>query len=157
MQIPVTIIRHHKERLSKCSLESLNGRPEIHFIKTSSNLKFDCTNFILLTINAPVLSPADANHPLLLLDSTWKLLPNLETCLVGTPIRRSLPKSFKTAYPRTSKLTKDPLNGLASIEALYIAKYILGQNDYSLLDAYYWKEAFLTINSLDSQLKKQLS
>lgn len=148
-KIPVTIIRHHKERLSKCSLEPLNGRPEIHFIKTSPNLKFDCTNFILLTIDAPVLSLSDVNHPLLLLDSTWRLLPTLETYLLGTPIRRSLPKNLKTAYPRTSKLTEDPLNGLASLEALYVAKYILGEDDSSLLDTYRWKKEFLNSNSIN--------
>lgn len=144
-KIPVTVIRHPKERLSKCSLEPLKGRPEITFIKASKNLKFDCSGYILLTIDAPELSPSDLHHPILLLDSTWRLLPELEACLVGEPIKRSLPSWVRTAYPRVSKIFSDPLEGLASIEALYLTKFILGDDDESLLDAYYWKSEFLKI------------
>lgn len=144
-KIPVTIIRHPKERLSKCSLEPLKGRPEITFIKASKGLKFDCTGYILLAIDAPELSSSDAHSPILLLDSTWRLLPDLEACLTGVPIRRSLPSSVRTAYPRVSKIFSDPLQGLASVEALYLTKYILGENDISLLDAYHWKDEFLDI------------
>lgn len=146
-KIPVTILRHPKERLSKCSLEPLKGRPEITFIKASKGLKFDCTGYILLSIDAPELSPLDAGHPILLLDSTWRLLPDLEACLIGVPIRRSLPSSVKTAYPRISKIFSDPLQGLASVEALYLTKYILGENDIGLLDAYHWRDKFLNIIS----------
>lgn len=142
-KIPVTVIRHPKERLSKCSLEPLKGRPEITFIKASKDLKFDCTGYILLAIDAPELSIEDAHCPILLLDSTWRLLPELEACLVGVPIRRSLPASVRTAYPRVSKIYLDPHQGLASIEALYLSKYILGENDISLLDAYHWGDEFL--------------
>lgn len=145
-KIPVTIIRHAKERINKCSLEPLNGRSEIAFYKANPLFKFDCTNFIVLIIDAPELSVNDANHPLLILDSTWRLIPSLEACLYGAPIKRSLPTNFKTAYPRVSKISQDPLNGLASIEALYIAKYILGENDLSLLEGYHWKKEFLNIN-----------
>lgn len=145
-KIPVTIIRHPKERVSKCSLQPLQGRADVEFLKASSDFKFDCTNFIILTINAPELSPDDCNHPLLILDSTWRLLPHLEACLYGKPIKRSLPKDLKTAYPRVSKVGEDPINGLASIEALYVAKCILGENDISLLNDYRWKDEFLKIN-----------
>lgn len=144
-KIPVTIIRHSKERLSKCSLEPLKGRPEITFIKASKNLRFDCTGYILLAIDAPELSVMDAHRPILLLDSTWRLLPELESCLVGVPIKRSLPGWVRTAYPRVSKIFSDPLQGLASVEALYLSKCILGENDISLLDEYHWKNEFLNI------------
>jgi len=58
-RIPVTIIRHPKERLSKCSLEPLKGRAEIEFIKAKSSLSFDATGFILLSVNASEISEAD--------------------------------------------------------------------------------------------------
>lgn len=147
-KIPVTIIRHPKERLSKCTLEPLKGRPEITFLKASKDLKFDCTGYILLAIDAPELSLSNANRPLLLLDSTWRLLPDLEACLIGKPIRRSLPPTVRTAYPRISKITQDPFQGLASVEALYLAKHILGEDDPSLLDMYHWKELFLIKNKI---------
>jgi pre-rRNA-processing protein TSR3 len=93
-------------------------------------------------LGAPLLSEADAGRPLLLLDSTWRLLPDLEACLVGEPVRRTLPV-VETAYPRVSKLVPDPLGGLASVEALFLARLLLGERDESLLEDYYWKTEFL--------------
>ena len=37
----------------------------------------------------------------------------------------------------------DPPQGLASIEALYVAMKVLGFDDPSLLDGYHWKDEFL--------------
>ena len=141
--IKTVIIRHPRERLSKCSLQPLVGRTEITFLKSSPRLKFDATGYILLAVDEPELTPDDGGHPLLLLDSTWRLLPDLEACLVGDPIRRSLPKWVKTAYPRVSKIANDPDGGLASVEALYLARKLLGDDDISLLEKYHWKEEFL--------------
>lgn len=141
--IPTTVIRHHKERISKCSLRFLHGRPEIAFLRAKPGFRFDATGFVLLAVDAPPLSRADAGHPLLLLDSTWRWLPQLEDCVTGTPIRRSIPGQVATAYPRVSKLFEDPAGGLASIEALYLARRVLGDDDPTLLDGYRWKDEFL--------------
>jgi len=140
--IPVTIIRHPKERLSKCSLRPLEGRPELRFFGARPGWSFDAGGFTSLALGAPELSPEDADRPLLLLDSTWRLLPQLEAAVTGEPVRRSLP-AVETAYPRVSKLARDPLGGLASVEALYFAKRLLGERDDGLLDGYHWKAAFL--------------
>jgi pre-rRNA-processing protein TSR3 len=64
-------------------------------------------------------------------------------CIHGEPIRRSIPSQIRTAYPRTSRVFEDPPQGLASIEAVYVARRILGDDDPSLLDGYHWKQAFL--------------
>jgi pre-rRNA-processing protein TSR3 len=82
-------------------------------------------------------------HPLLLLDSTWRWLPQLAAAVRGTPIARSIPGVLRTAYPRTSRVFEDPAAGLASIEALYVARKLLGDDDPSLLDGYHWREPFL--------------
>lgn len=142
-EIPVTIIRHPKERIRKCSLTPLQKRSGFRFLKATKHFQFDATGFILLSLEATVLSKKDAGHPLLLLDSTWRLLPELVRCLVGDPILRSLPPGIETAYPRRSKIGVDPLGGLASVEALYVALKILGQDDPSLLSEYRWKDLFL--------------
>jgi pre-rRNA-processing protein TSR3 len=42
-----------------------------------------------------------------------------------------------------SKLVPDPLGGLASVEALFLARLLLGERDESLLEDYYWKTEFL--------------
>ena len=141
--IPTTVIRHAKERIAKCSLRFLHARPEMTFLRSKPGFLFDATGFTLLAVDAPPLSHADAGRPLLLLDSTWRWLPQLMACVRGTPVPRSIPGGLKTAYPRTSKVFEDPAAGLASIEALYVARRILGDDDPTLLDGYHWKEPFL--------------
>jgi len=138
----ISIIRHPKERRSKCSLTPLEGREDIVFYKAREGWSFNMTGFTVLALGAPELSAEDAGRPLLLLDSTWRLLPQLEACLHGEGVRRTLP-TVATAYPRVSKIAEDPLGGLASVEALYLAKLLLGERDESLLEAYYWRETFI--------------
>lgn len=141
--IPVTVIRHPKERISKCSLRHLHARQEFTFLKATVGFEFDATGFTVLAVDAPELEPADAGRPLLLLDSTWRYLPRLAACVRGTPVARSIPRTIVTAYPRQSRLFEDPAHGLASVEALYVAKRLLGDDDPTLLDGYHWKDAFL--------------
>ena len=141
--IRTTVIRHPKERIAKCSLRFLHDRPEMTFLRGRPGTHFDATGFLLLAVDAPPLSPADAGHPLLLLDATWRWLPQLRACVTGAPIERSIPGSLRTAYPRVSKVFEDPDAGLASIEALYVARRLLGDDDPSLLDGYHWKDQFL--------------
>ena len=138
----MSIIRHPKERRRKCSLTPLEGRADIEFYRARPGWTFDMTGFTVLGLDAPEISEADAGRPLLLLDSTWRLLPQIETCLVGQGVRRTLPV-VATAYPRVSKIAEDPVGGLASVEALYLAKLMLGERDHSLLDAYFWRTTFL--------------
>lgn len=105
--------------------------------------KFDATGYLLLEVGAHPISLADKGLPILILDSTWRLLPGLQQSLTGSPTRRSIPGNVESAYPRKSKLFDDPKGGLASIEALYMTSELLGKGDPSLLDGYDWKEEFL--------------
>jgi pre-rRNA-processing protein TSR3 len=141
--VPTTVIRHAKERIAKCSLRFLHERPEMTFLRAKPGFRFDGSGFLLLAVGAPPLGPADRGRPLLLLDSTWRWLPQLRACVTGAVIERSIPGDIATAYPRTSKVFEDPAAGLASIEALYLARALLGDADPSLLDGYHWKAAFL--------------
>ncbi len=138
----VTVIRHPREKRSKCSLTPLEGRPDVTFVRAFPGFRFDASGFTLLELKAPVISRADAGRPLLLLDSTWRLLPRLRNCLTGVSVPRSLP-AVPTAYPRASKIDRDPAGGLASIEALFLAKLLLGERDDALLEAYRWRDGFL--------------
>lgn len=137
------VIRHPKERKSKCSLQPLLGRSDIRFLQASPGWRFDATGYVLLTIDAPAISRDDACLPLLLLDSTWRLLPQLEAALCGNPVPRSLPPAIRTAYPRVSKIRPDPVRGLASVEALYAARLLAGRPVDGLLDHYHWRDQFL--------------
>ena len=149
---PISVIRHPKERRSKCSLTPLEGRADISYYKARDGWSFDITGFTVLALGAQELSTDDAGRPLLLLDSTWRLLPQLEACLRGEGVRRTLP-AVATAYPRVSKIAEDPLGGLASVEALYFAKLLLGERDDSLLSAYHWRETFIETLKLDQRLR----
>ncbi|MGJ8654792.1 MAG: hypothetical protein ACSHX8_16145, partial [Opitutaceae bacterium] len=139
---PVSIIRHPKERRSKCSLTPLEGREDLSFHRARLGWTFDMTGFTVLALGAPEMSEADAGRPILLLDSTWRLLPQVEACLVGEGVRRTLP-AVPTAYPRISKIAEDPMGGLASVEALYLARLLIGERDDELLSSYHWRNEFL--------------
>lgn len=59
---------------------------------------------------------------------------------------RSIPKGYKTAYPRKQEDCSHPGQGLASVEALFIAYHILGRYTENILRHYYFKEKFLKKN-----------
>jgi pre-rRNA-processing protein TSR3 len=119
-------------------------RPDLRFLEARQGFTFDASGFILLTVDAPVISPGDAALPLLILDSTWRLLPGMMACLTGDPVKRALPHHLRTAYPRVSKLSPDPPRGLASVEALYAARRLMGRSVAGLLDHYHWRSEFLS-------------
>lgn len=144
--LPTIILRHRKENLKKCSLRGLEDRKDFLFFTYPKHPPPSLSNYILLTIDAPVLSKEDASYGLFLIDGTWKYAGVMESSLTEKPIRRSLPPSLVTAYPRKQTFCTDPEKGLASIEALYAAYKITGRSTEGLFDRYYWKEAFMQKN-----------
>lgn len=152
-QLKTIIIRHQKENLKKCSLRGITTRDDIDSYRYPLRRTLPPLNqYITLGLDAPPLSPADANQGLLLIDGTWRLagrmLNGLKKQLAPATIR-SIPPGFQTAYPRrqTQQTTcPDPDAGLASIEALYIAYLITRRDTTGLLDHYLWAQDFLTLN-----------
>lgn len=143
------IIRHRKENLHKCSLRGLEAREDLLFFRYPlKNLLPDLKDYILLTLNAPPLCGDDKDKGIVLLDGTWKytekMLKNIPS-LFSLP-KRSVPQGIRTAYPRRQPDCPIPDVGLASIEALFIAHSIMGKSTEGLLDAYFWKKAFLDRN-----------
>jgi pre-rRNA-processing protein TSR3 len=150
--IPSVIVRHYKERLSKCSLHGLENRADLRFLKfpRSGELKLpDVTGYVTLALDAEPLSKADAGRGLVLIDGTWRYAERMARALApqleGTE-PRSIPQGFKTGYPRRQTLCPDPEAGLASVEALYIAHLLMGKDVEGLLDGYHWREEFLGMN-----------
>ncbi|HIA38186.1 MAG TPA: hypothetical protein EYN86_01530 [Planctomycetes bacterium] len=92
------------------------------------------------------LTSADAERPLLLIDSSWRDLPRMLSTVHGDFALRCLPKNLVTAYPRKSKTFEDPETGLASVEALHAATVRLGRRDDSLLEGYYFGDKWLELN-----------
>ena len=142
------ILRHRKENLRKCSLRGLESREDISFYEYPKDTLPSLEGSILLTLDAPEISPKDSSSTLFLIDGTWKysevMYNQLERPHLFT--KRSLPKGLRTAYPRRQEDCLDPERGLASVEALFAAYYFLGEDTSGLLDFYHWKNEFLEKN-----------
>jgi pre-rRNA-processing protein TSR3 len=146
---PVTIVlRHRRENLNKCSLRGLEKRQDFKFFSYPNQEIPILANYILLTLDAPELSLKDQEKGLLILDGTWRYAEKMYKHVIAKQnfTERSIPKSWKTAYPRRQDDCPDPNQGLASIEAIYAAYSILNRDTQGLLDFYHWKELFLDKN-----------
>jgi pre-rRNA-processing protein TSR3 len=144
---PTIVVRHTKENPKKCSILPLKGRADVVFFNHPlTGTLPDLTNYVRLAAEGPALSAEDRERGILLLDGSWRSAGSMTRDFLHVP-PRSL-ASYKTAYPRVSKLGTDPDNGLASIEALYIAYRLLGRNTSGLLDHYRWASEFLKANGI---------
>ena len=146
MQPPTAIVRDRRENTRKCSVWPLRGRADLIFLDYPPAERPDLTGYLRLAADGPALSMADAGRGILLLDGSWRRADAMTRDFADVE-PRSL-SGWKTAYPRVSKLGTDPNNGLASVEALYIACHLLGLPTAGLLDHYRWAEAFLAANGL---------
>ncbi len=100
---------------------------------------------MLLHPEGELLSTSDVAGGLLVLDCAWRRVPQLLATVDGSPRRRRLPP-LQTAYPRKSRIFRDPDEGLASIEAIHAALSLLGRPCPALLDRYRFRDAFLAAN-----------
>ncbi|NGX50811.1 MAG: hypothetical protein K1060chlam2_00662 [Chlamydiae bacterium] len=145
--LPTIIVRHRKENLKKCSLHGLETREDLHFYSYPTDPLPNSEGHLLLTMDGAPLSYEDRNNGLYLLDGTWKYAEVMHRQLKGRSIARSIPKEYRTSYPRKQPDCPNPERGLASVEALFIAYHILGHETAGLLDHYYWREEFLRVNA----------
>jgi pre-rRNA-processing protein TSR3 len=144
MPVPETIIVvHPRERRAKCTVQALRNRQGFVFYKHPRIPQY-LAGYVRLGLGGPLLSPADAQSGLLVLDGTWRWVEPMERLTASVPVR-SLPP-LVTAYPRSSKVSEDPEGGLATIEALYAAYRILGRDTSALLDHYRWGQEFIELN-----------
>ena len=143
---PTVVVRHPKENPRKCSILPLRGRPDLVFLPYPVKEPPHLEGYIRLAAEGPPLTAADADQGLLLLDGSWRWAGAMTRAFAEVP-PRSL-RGYRTAYPRASKLGTDPDNGLASVEALFVAYHILGRPTAGLLDHYRWAEEFLRVNGL---------
>jgi pre-rRNA-processing protein TSR3 len=148
---PTVIVRHPKENPRKCSILPLRGRPDLLFLSYPVSARPPLANYVRLSAEGPPLTRADADRGLLLLDGSWRWAGAMTRAFADVPTR-SL-HGYRTAYPRVSKQGTDPDNGLASVEALFVAYHILDRPTAGLLDHYRWAEEFVRINGLVSQAR----
>jgi pre-rRNA-processing protein TSR3 len=141
----VLILRDPRESTKKCSLTPLRGKPAIEFVRYDRERRVPVGERILLHPEGELLSAADRDRDLLLVDCAWRRVDSLLATVEGELVHRRLPP-LRTAYPRTSKLFQDPPTGLASVEALYAALFLLGEPRSDLLTEYRWRDEFLRLN-----------
>ena len=141
---PTIIVVHPKERRSKCTAEPLRGKPGFVFWKFPNLGSESLDGYVQLGLEGPQISRAEADRGLLILDGTWRLTSAMEEHFAHVPVR-SLP-AWRTAYPRMSKMFENPPDGLATIEAIYVAYKLLGREPDYLLDEYHWADEFLRLN-----------
>jgi pre-rRNA-processing protein TSR3 len=124
----------------------LKGRADVLFLGYPVTCLPCLEGYVRLAAEGPELSAADGELGILLIDGSWRWADSMTAAFAHVPAR-SL-HGVRTAYPRVSKLGTDPDNGLASIEALYMAHHILGRPTDGLLDGYRWATEFLALNGL---------
>jgi pre-rRNA-processing protein TSR3 len=143
--VDILILRDPRESAAKCSLTPLRGMRGIAFVEHRSARRLAAGERILLHPEGVELDPADRGKDLLLIDCSWRRVPRLLRAVDGVLHPRRLP-AFASAYPRRSKTHPDPVQGLASVEALYLATLILGAPRPELLSHYRWRAEFLAAN-----------
>ena len=141
----ILIVHDLREPAAKCSVTPLRGLPGVRFAPIFGGRRVDAGQKIWLDPEGEELTRADRGPGLLLIDCVWHRVPKLAKFVSGDLIRRRLPPLL-TAYPRRSKLGRDPEHGLASVEALYAALAILGTPAPELLAHYRWAGEFLAAN-----------
>lgn len=145
------ILMDKKENPRKCTIAPLSERKDfsIRYFKRNAKPIEAFTASVLLHVDGEDLSQIkiEGTQSLGLIDCTWRIVPNvLQRIKKPLPRLVRIPDGFKTAYPRRNKEGNDPSEGLATIEALFIAAAFLGFWDETLLEKYYFKEQFLEIN-----------
>jgi len=143
---PTIVVRSPRENPRKCSILPLRGRADVVFLQLPVTSLPPLEGYIRLAADGPALSSADAACGLLLLDASWRRASAMTRAFEQVP-PRSL-HGWRTAYPRVSKRGTDPDNGLASVEALFLAYHLLGRPTTGLLDHYHWADDFLQRNGL---------
>jgi len=144
MTYPQTIIVvHPRERRSKCTVHPLRAGGQFQFYK-HPRLPPALPGYVRLGLGGALLSAADQESGLLVLDGTWRWVEPMERLAASVPIRTLPP--LVTAYPRSSKVSENPEGGLATIEAIYAAYRLLGRDTTGLLDHYRWGSEFIELN-----------
>lgn len=146
------ILMDKRENPDKCTIHPVKNRNDfsVRYFKSNDPIAaFESE--ILLHVGGECLSEWKKNNStaksLAVIDCNWKKVPATLT-RVAAPLPKfvKIPEGFVTAYPRRNKQGLDPDGGLATIEALFIAAAFLGAWDETLLEKYYFREAFLKLN-----------
>ena len=146
------ILVDKSESVTKCTILPLEYRADFEIRRFTRNRPIAplSGDFLLHPEGRLLSSPRDVNAPvskISLIDCNWRRLGGIFEHLERPwPELVRIPEGFVTAYPRRNKQGLDPENGLATIEALFIAAAFCGVWDETLLKEYYFGPRFIEIN-----------
>lgn len=146
------ILMDARENPRKCSILPLKDREDFHIRYFHGGKPIAAfQSQLLLHVDGEDLSEWKGEvESLGLIDCNWKKVePAMQLLAKPLPRLVKIPNSFVTAYPRRNKQGLDPEEGLATIEALFIAAAFLGIWDETLFEKYYFKDEFLKRNEAE--------
>jgi pre-rRNA-processing protein TSR3 len=141
------------ETANKCTISPLASRADFRLIYAKTSPLFgpfqaeillhhqgECLTTLKNKITAPIAGIS-------CIDCIWRRLDHLlDRVAQPLPHLARIPEGFITAYPRKSKVCPDPENGLATIEAIFVAAALLGHWDLTLFSKYYFGKKFIELN-----------
>jgi len=140
------------EKPNKCTIAPLSSRPDFRLYRVRGISIFGpLSSSVILHHEGQCLTTVRKSkgevHGIASVDCVWPRLDVLLRRIVEPlPLFARIPDGFETAYPRISKENTDPKNGLATIEAIFIASALLGKWDTTLLARYYFGRKFVQLN-----------
>lgn len=138
------------ETANKCTILPLAARQDFEILRFEPNqrLKPLTGDLLLHPEGVPLDRKEHAGvRKISAVDCTWKKLTRFVKRIDGPlPALGRIPDGFVTAYPRRNKKDLDPDQGLATIEALFIASAFAGHWDESLFSRYHFGREFLHLN-----------
>jgi ribosome biogenesis protein Tsr3 len=102
---------------------------------------------VLLHPEGECLTKIKSSMGIAAIDCVWRRVePILSRIAAPVPVLARIPDGFQTAYLRKSSFGFDPDGGLATIEAIFAARALLGDWQPDLLSKYPFGRAFVELN-----------
>jgi pre-rRNA-processing protein TSR3 len=149
------------ERPGKCSVLPLRDREDMRIVRFDRRRAIPAlTGDVLLHPEGRLLPQIEGTVPFIrelpaaeaivicAVDCNWRRLPTI-TARIEPPLPPlvRIPEGFSTAYRRRNQRDLDPAEGLATVEALFLAAAFLGHWDETLLEHCRMRAEFLEANA----------
>lgn len=146
------VILDSGETANKCTIAPLAYRSDFRLYRVKGEDTLGpLASEILLHPEGPCLTEIKKSvqvKGIATIDCVWRRVdPIIRRVAAPLPMLARIPDGFQTAYPRHSKHGFDPDCGLATIEAIFVARALLGVWDVTLLSHYHFGPEFVDLNA----------
>jgi ribosome biogenesis protein Tsr3 len=145
------IIIDSGETANKCTIAPLASRPDFRLLSAKGAEPIGpLKSSVLLHPQGECLTKIRScreNLGIAAIDCVWRRVdPILSRIAAPVPVLGRIPDGFQTAYLRKSYYGYDPDGGLATIEAIFAARALLGHWQPDLLSKYPFGRRFVELN-----------